>query len=208
MRDSLSAPPAGNAGVLETGVALGESIAFGLVSGRTSAAQAACLHRLREEKLYKSVEPHWSDFCSKYLKVSRTEADRTIRLWQEFGPGYFEVSQLARVSPETYRAIAPAVKDGALHFEGEAIELNPDNSRRVAAAVAGLRRALPAKRPAPQLEPHERIEDLERRSTAFILEFDDISRRERHGENWLAFTRMLDRVRSALDRIARENGIK
>ena len=52
---------------------------------------------------------------------------------------------LTRISPETYRAIAPAVKDGALHVDGEAIELNAENSRKVAAAVSRLRRAIPGR---------------------------------------------------------------
>ena len=57
------------------------------------------------------------------LKISGSEADKIIRLWEEFGASYFELAQLIRISPEGYRAIEPAVKDGALHHEGEAIEL-------------------------------------------------------------------------------------
>src|SRR5438874_1687410 len=53
------------------------------------------------------------------------------------------MAQLTRISPETYRAIAPAVKDGALHVDGEAIELNAESSRRVADAVSRFRRAIP-----------------------------------------------------------------
>jgi hypothetical protein len=77
-----------------------------------------------------------------YLNLSRAEADRIIRLLDEFGPSYFELSQSIRISAQTLRAIAPAVSEGVLHHEGEAIPINGDNSRRVAAAVAEIRSAL------------------------------------------------------------------
>ena len=208
MENSLTEAPAGAPGLLNLGAILGEGLAFGLVAGRTSAAQAACMARLREEKLYQQVEPHWEDFCPKYLNISRSEADKTIHLWLEFGSAYFEMAQLTRVSAEAYRAIAPAVHHGALHVDGEAIELNPENSRKVAAAVAEMRRRLAVKKPPRQLEPHQRIEDLDRRATAIILEFDEIGRKERCGENWLLFVNALSRVRSALARLAAEYDLK
>src|SRR5262249_29960883 len=154
--------------------ALGENLAFGVVSGRTAAAQAACLHRLREEKLFQALEPTWEQFCPRYLKISRAEADRTIRLWEEFGAGYFEMAQLTRVSTETYRTRAPAVKDGALHIDGEAIELNAETSDRVSAAVARLRRALPRK--AAPKKPHD-IDGPRSRSMDLIREFQQIARK-------------------------------
>jgi hypothetical protein len=33
--------------------------------------------------------------------MTSNHADRIIRLWQEFGAGYFELAQLTRVSAET-----------------------------------------------------------------------------------------------------------
>ena len=146
--ESLRELPAEQAGLLELGVALGQNHAFSLIAGRCSAAQAEGLRRLREEKLYKRCTEKWDDFCPRYLKISRSEADRTIKLWEEFGAAYFELSQLTRVSPETFRAIAPAIQDGALHYRGEAIELNPENFRKVAAVVAELRSAIPKRAPA------------------------------------------------------------
>lgn len=193
--------PAESAGLLTLGVALGENVAFGVVSGRTAAAQAASLQRLREKKLFQALEPSWDQFCPKYLKISRAEADRTIRLWEEFGSAYFEMAQLTRISPETYRAIAPAVKDGALHVDGEAIELNAENSRKVAAAVSHLRRAIPGR--AASRNP---IEDLNRRSIALVQEFEAIVRKEREGENWPQLVAALQLLRSELTRIAAENG--
>ena len=121
---------------------MGQTHAFGMVAGRCTAAQATDLKRLREEKLYKAYAATWDEFCRTHLKISKTEADRTIRLLEEFGPDYFDLSALTRISRETYRAIAPVVKDGALHFNGEAIPLQPENSRKVTAAVSELRRTI------------------------------------------------------------------
>jgi hypothetical protein len=194
--------PAESAGLLTLGVALGENVAFGVVSGRTAAAQAACLQRVREEKLFQALEPSWEQFCPKYLRISRAEADRTIRLWEEFGSGYFEMAQLTRISPETYRAIAPAVKDGSLLVDGEAIELNAANSRKVAAAVSRLRRAIPGR-----TVSRNPIEDLRRRSIELVQEFETIARKERDGENWPQLTAVLRLLRSELTRIAAENGV-
>ena len=109
--------------VLDLGVVLGQNQAFGLIAGRCSAAQAESIRRIRTEQLYKRVAEHWRDFCPQYLKMSGSQADNIIRLWEEFGAGYFEVAQLTRVSPETYRAIEPAVENGVLNLNGEQIEL-------------------------------------------------------------------------------------
>jgi hypothetical protein len=205
--------------LLEVGVALGQNHAFGLIAGRCSAAQAEGLCRLREEKLYKRCTEKWDDFCPRFLKISRAEADRTIKLWEEFGAAYFELSQLTRVSPETFRAIAPSIQDGALHYQGEAIELNPENSRRVAAVVAELRSAIP-KRSAESRSLmrevqglcHEadltvRIEKLNECCTALVAEFDKISSDDGLGPARMLFHSALAHMRSELGRVAIENGL-
>ena len=53
------------------------------------------------EKKYQKCAPTWKEFCPKFLKMTSNHADRIIRLWQEFGAGYFELAQLTRVSAET-----------------------------------------------------------------------------------------------------------
>jgi hypothetical protein len=217
--ESLGGLPPESAALLEVGVALGQNHAFGLVAGRCSAAQAEGLRRLREEKLYKRCTEKWEDFCSGFLKISRAEADRTIRLWEEFGAAYFELSQLTRVSPETFRAIAPSIQDGALLYQGEAIELNSENSRRVAAVVAELRNALP-KRSAESRSLmrevqglcHEadltvRIEKLNECGKALVAEFEKISGDEGLGLARILLNSALANVRSELGRVAMENGL-
>src|ERR1700726_1832066 len=97
-------------------------------------------------------------------------------------------------SADTYRAIAPSIQEGVLHSHGDAIELTVENSRKVAAAVAEFRRTLPVKKPAPQLPMHERLAELDKRCSAMIAEFEEISEKERRGENWLLFTATLARM--------------
>lgn len=161
--------------MLDLGMVLGQNQAFGFLAGRCSAAQAETIRRLRNEKLYKRVTEHWKEFCPRYLKMSGTQADSIIRLWEEFGAGYFEIAQLTRVSPETYRALAPAVENGVLNLNGEQVELTIENSRKVAAAVSQVRRSLPSKAPA-DLPVIERIDRLDQLCTAIIEEFAGIKR--------------------------------
>ena len=127
-----------------------------MIAGRCTAAQAAGIRRLRNEKLYLACCPTWEEFCPKYLHISRAAADRTVQLLDKNGPIYFEMSQLVRISPATFRAIAPVIKDGALHLNGQAIELSMENANQVAAAVAEFRRALPAPKKKTQ---QQRVEE-------------------------------------------------
>ena len=209
MDQSIGEPPADKAQVLDLGLLVGQNQTFGLLSGRCSAAFAATLQRLRQEEKYKVLTPRWRDFCAQYLRISGAEADRVIQCWEEFGAAYFDLAQLVRISPKTYRQIAPAIREGALLVEGEPIGLNVENARKLAAAVADLRRAAPKqrrKRKEP-LQMHERIDELDKRCTGIIDEFREISRLEREGVNWLRFTSVLARLTSALRRLEVENGI-
>ena len=192
----------------ELGHSLGQNHAFAVVAGRCSAAQAAGLHRMREEKLYQRCGLTWDEFCPAYVKISRAGADRIIRLWQEFGAGYFELSQLTRVSAETYRAIASSVKDGHLIHNGEAIELDPDNSRKVAAAVAEMRRELSEdKKAALSLEIGGRLEALDKLCDSVIREFRGIAHAKPNEMDRIGLTCVLYRVHDALADLALEHGL-
>ena len=140
-----------------------------------------------------------------YLNISRAEADRIIRHLAEFGPAYFELSQLTRISPETFRAIAPAVSDGVLHHNGEAIPLNAENSRKVAAAVIEMRGALPkksAESSEPALDLQQRIHSLADRCVSILAELDRSSSQDYPGitRNWLHME--LTRLRDEILRVA------
>jgi hypothetical protein len=162
MKQSISRKPVEAAGSFELGGVLGQRKAFGLIAGRCSAAEAAAIRRIRHERLYKASKLRWEEFCQAHLGMSRPHADRLIRLFEEFGPDYFELAQLTRMAPDAYRAIAPAVKDGHIHWQSEAIALLPENSEKVAAAVAGLRDAAKAEAsPAERHEPAAAADDRE-----------------------------------------------
>jgi hypothetical protein len=194
---------------VELGVVLGQSHAFGLVAGRCSAAQAQTIRRLREEKLFKSCCEKWEDFCPQYLKMCRAEADRVIRLLEEFGPTYFELSQLTRISPETYRAIAPAIEEGVLHFNGERIPLNADNSRKVAAAVAEMRSTLPkksAEEPGEESNLKQRLSKVEKCGIALVREFEKIVAEESQGPSRMFVRSALSHVRNELNRVGMQIG--
>jgi hypothetical protein len=207
MKEKQVAPlsPA-NLALLDLGVVLGQTQAFGMIAGRCTAAQALGLKRLREEKLYKSCVLTWEDFCRSHLKISKAEANRTIQLFDEFGPDYFDLSALTRISPETYRAIAPAVKDGAIHFNGEAIPLKPENSRKVSAAVAELRRTIQFF--GRNLRITDRIVELDKRCSAIVAEFEEIARDDALLEARLLFNSALSRVCDELGRVALQNGVR
>jgi hypothetical protein len=81
-----------------------------------------------------------------------------------------------------------------LHVYGEAIELNAENSRKVAAAVSRLRRTIPGR-------------TALRNPIELVQEFEQIVRKERDGENWPHLTAVLKLLRSELTRIAAENGV-
>ena len=134
------------AAALDLGRWLGRREAFALIAGRCSAAEAESLRRLRDGKQYKEVSRSWEEFCGQHLGVSRRQVDRILRVLDEYGPSYFTVAQMAHVTPEEYRAIAPHVSGDGLNVNGAAIALIPENSSQVAAAVAQMvKRDKPAK---------------------------------------------------------------
>jgi hypothetical protein len=153
---------------MSLGQLLGQHQAFSVIAARCSAADAALLKKMRSERLYLDYAADWKAFCSAYLHMSDDSANRAIHLLEEFGPSYFDVSQLTRISAATYRAIAPSIDDRGLHHNGEAIALIPENAAKVAAAVAELRKAVtvkptppvtPAKPEAPPQDPHRVLDE-------------------------------------------------
>ena len=206
MRNPNAAPTAEVAESLDLGSILGQLQAFEMISGRCSAAQAASLRQLREDKAFHRVTRRWREFCPRYLRMSGRQADKIIQLWEELGAGYFDLARLTRISPETYRAIAPAIRNGTLNCDGEAIALSGANSRRIGAAVAELRRRVSPNR-SRSLPMHRRIAGLDKRASLLVAELEEISRKERYGENWLLFISVVSRLSAALKRIEAENDL-
>jgi hypothetical protein len=152
----------------DLGTWLGRRQAFGMMAGKSAAADAECLRQIRDRKLYKNKSPNWDEFCTRYIGASRANVNRVIRNLEEFGPEFFELSQLTRIPPEAYRGIAPYVGKDGLHLDGEVIAIVQENSQRVSGAVAELRkrsesegsanRAPAAQLPPPQTDPFESLE--------------------------------------------------
>jgi len=162
---------------MRLGRLLGRRDAFNLIAARCSAADAALLRELRDDKLYVGQASGWDEFCTKFLHISKQSANRLIHYLNEFGPGYFEVAQLTRISPTVYRAIAPAVQDHAIQHDGESIALVPENMEKVAAAVAQLRKAAAPPPPAPPADP---IPALDAQCNELVASLTQLVNRREH----------------------------
>jgi hypothetical protein len=82
---------------LDLGRLLGRREAFSVVAARCSAADAT-LRDIRI-RLFEGTRQTGS-FLLEYLHISKTAANRLIQLLNEFGPQYFEIAQLTRISPK------------------------------------------------------------------------------------------------------------
>jgi hypothetical protein len=175
----------------DLGRLMGRREAFNVVAARCSAADAATLRDIREKRLYEGHAEDWDEFCVRQLSSSKTHVNRIIRHLEEFGPSYFEVAQLTRISPTTYRAIAPSIRDQALHHNGEAIALLPENAAKVAAAVSELRRA---SEPVTSDAPVDPIPKLAKRCTELVAELEAIVDTRAH----------LNEIRAAIFRLRQQ----
>lgn len=124
----------------DLGTWLGRRQAFSMVAGKASAADVECLRTIRDQRLYKSKKDNWPDFCTEYVGASKTQVDRLIRYLEEFGPLFFELTHVTRITPETYRLIAGNVSTEGLSFDNAVIPITQENSARISAAVAELRK--------------------------------------------------------------------
>jgi hypothetical protein len=129
----------------ELGQWMGRKQAFSLVAGATAAADVECLRQIRERKLYVAKGVDWTEFCKQHAGITRSYADRLIRPLEDFGPNYFNLSQIVRISADVYRKISPAVSDEGITLGDETIAICPENSEKLVEAVNELRAAIPAK---------------------------------------------------------------
>ncbi len=147
-----------------------------MIANRCSAAQALCLKQVRETRLFEKLELTWEEFCKEYAGISRESADRLIRQHEEFGDAYFRLSEIARISPETYRKIASQVSNEGLEFDGEKLALIPENGPKIRAAIQTLRAQLQEVRDAGQ-PTSPGITQLVIRLDALLEEVSTMSRR-------------------------------
>ena len=126
------------AAAVELGKWMGRRDAFGQVAGRCSAAEIESLRQIRDGKLYQSLNCNWEEFCARHLKVSMRTVERELANLRRFGPAYFTVRQMARISTREYAAIADCITEQGLAVNGDVIALDPDNGEQVAGAVKAL----------------------------------------------------------------------
>jgi hypothetical protein len=135
---------------VDAGAWVGRQQAFAVIANKCSAAQALCLKQVRETRLYEKLDLTWDEFCKEYAGIGRAYADRLIQQHEEFGEAYFRLSEIARISPETYRQISSQVSDEGLEFDGRKLALTPENAPKIRAAIQTLRAQLQQVREARQ----------------------------------------------------------
>lgn len=125
---------------VELGTWIGRKQAFSLIAGRCSAADAECIRQMRNKRAYRAVGLNWDRFCRERLGICRATADLIVRHLDEFGPTYFTLVQVMRITADEYRRIASAVSGEKLLHAGEEIPIEAENAPRLAAAIEDLRR--------------------------------------------------------------------
>ena len=161
---------------IDAGAWVGRQQAFAVIANKCSAAQALCLKQVRETRLYEKLGLTWEEFCKEYAGICRAQADRLIQQHEEFGDAYFRLSEIARISPVTYRQIAGQVSDEGLEFDGGKLALIPENGPKIRAAIQTLRTQLKQARDASQ-PAAPGILQLHMRLDAVIAEVSKMARR-------------------------------
>jgi hypothetical protein len=116
-----------------------------------------------------------------------------------------ELARVTRISPEAYRAIAPAVTENAIHVNGEAIALIPENAEKVAAAVEELRKAA-VPEPATRPSTRDRLASLDRRFREMAAEFTELASARPGGQDRELLLSALKETYTALIRLEVEMG--
>jgi hypothetical protein len=159
---------------LELGTCVGQAQAFRWMARYCSAAGARQLKQIKEDRTYESLGLTWEQFCIQHAGISRPYADKLIKRLDEFGEPYFQLSGIARISPESYRLLAPAVTPEGIEVDGESIPLTPENAPRIRKAVETLRAELCR---AQQAAPDPGITHLQIRLDACFDQMAHLGRR-------------------------------
>ena len=126
----------------ELGAWLGRHQAFGLIANKCSAADAACLREIRDNKHYRALGLTWEEFCSRHTGIDRRTADRIVERLEEFGEAYFNLSQLIPIHPSGFRELASSVSGNTIELDGQKIPITPDHALEIIEAVRELRSRL------------------------------------------------------------------
>jgi hypothetical protein len=151
---------------IDAGAWVGRQQAFAVIASQCRGAQAVSLKHVKQSRWYQHLSLTWEEFCREYAGIGRTRADNVIRRLDEFGESYFRLSEIARISPETYRQIAGRVHGGVIKIDGRQLALTQENALKIRAAIRTLLSKL---RPQPNPKASRRSE---RRATQQAREID------------------------------------
>jgi len=126
----------------DLGALAGKTQAFGIIANRGMVAQAQSLKLIRDSRSFETLGLTWEQFCEIHAGISRSYADKLIQRLEEFGEAFFKLAQVARVSPEFYRVLAPAISEEGIEIDGEVLALVPENAPRIRLALRRLQDAL------------------------------------------------------------------
>jgi hypothetical protein len=120
----------------------GRQQAFAVIASKCTVAQAQCLLKMREDRVYDHYGLTWDEFCQQHAGIGRSKADHLIHQLNEFGADYFRLSGLVNISDETYRAVAPLIHGETILLNGEKLALIPENATKIRGAIQSLRTEL------------------------------------------------------------------
>jgi hypothetical protein len=187
----------------DLGALIGRGQVFSLLANHCSAAQAECLAQIREGGLYKTLNLTWDEFCTEHAGLSRAHADHIIRRLKEFGAAYFRLSEIVRISPQSYRMIEGAVKAEAIEVGGESIPITPENAPRIRQAISALRAELRQAQTAP-VRSSLGITHLQARLDACFEEMSSLAGRRLDVGERAALTGLINYSLNKLRRLARQ----
>jgi hypothetical protein len=133
------------------------------------------LKEIRESRAFEQLGLTWQEFCQQYVGCSRERADAIIRQFDEFGEAYFRLSQIARISPETYRQIEPTFQKDSVSIDGQEFELILPNAAKIRAAIKKMRDERDQARRAADLREPIDLSGLRDRQRAIIEEAHQLS---------------------------------
>ena len=140
-------------------------------AARCSAADAERLRNIRSKKLYRAYGLTWEEFCKQRAGIDRSHADAIIRKLEEFGPAFFRLAGIIRISPARFRSIAAAVTERGLHYAGEVIPLQGSEAERLAEAI----KALLSRAPVVSNDPARRLERAEFALRSALASLESVS---------------------------------
>jgi len=183
----------------DLGTWIGRREAFSVMAGKARAAEVECIRKIRDEKLYLAKSPDWATFCQCFLGASKSHVNSEIRYLEIFGPQYFELGRITHVPPDVFRAIKENVTLQGVNLDGELIPLSTENSQRLSAAVAELRRRAEeeTRQALPAAEDDDVFREIEKKFKRLIADVRTLPPFPSYDNRSFTLSRLLDGLRKA-----------